>query len=193
MKAIRRIVLPAALAMALLTLLSCGEENKGEIDDPFPSLVKWSSVKDGAIDVSTDATFRIRFVEDLDPASVTSSALFLRRRSDSILLPAALSYDDPAHTVSVVPDSPLERETFHDLVATESLRDTSGNKGREYKVGFDTTRPPTAISVFPTGTTDVSLDPTVQAVFSVIGSDLGCCILAIFEIFFPTVFCLFCS
>ena len=167
MKTILRIVLPAALAMALLFSPSCGEEKKGEIDDLFPPFVKWSSVKEGAIDIPADATFRIRFVEELDPASVDSSALFLQRRSDGFLLPAALSYDESQRTVSVVPDSPLERETFHDLVATESLRDIGGNKGREYKVGFDTTRPPTAISVFPAdGATGVSLDTTVQATFS---------------------------
>ena len=124
----RSYILLFVLALSgLLTIISsCGDVNEDESIYPLKNRtaleVEWTCPSTSQIDVSTAAVIKIKFKKELDPFSVSSSAILLG--SGRYQVKGNVFYED--RVLTYVPIDELDPDSRYDVYFTSGLRDIDG-------------------------------------------------------------------
>ncbi len=124
-----------------------------------------------AINVAKDVNLTLTFSKRLDPSTVTTSTVTVKRKSDSFAVSGTVSYDDATKTVTFDPASDFDiGPTTYTATATTGIKDLS-NRAMTSNVTWDFTTTdgtsPAVSSYSPAdGSTACSVDSTYSITFS---------------------------
>lgn len=141
-----------------------------ELTDVVPPDVLSTQPQDGATAVDPASAVTVRFTEPMDPASITSTTVQLRRGSDVIA--SALALAPTRDVVTLTPAAPLPLNTVISIVVTTGAQDANGNALTAARTfSFTTASPdtdsPRVSGIDPPDTaTGVSLVKPVSVTFS---------------------------
>ncbi|MDU0460473.1 MAG: Ig-like domain-containing protein [Geobacteraceae bacterium] len=136
--------------------------------DDKPIFVTSINPSSGAVNVPVNQTMRILFSEPADPATVTSSNLYLTQGSTRVA--GALQLDADNSGATFTPSTVLKGFTLYTLVATDGITDLVGRKlALPQSISFTTVDniPPVVSSISPAeGALQVASDAVVRLTFS---------------------------
>ena len=96
----------------------------------------------GASGVLTSTNVLVTFNEAMDPATITSSNVFVRTPTSTVV-PATLSYTASTNTATIVPTSALAYSTTYTGVVKAAVKDLAGNAmAADFTWTFTTSAPP---------------------------------------------------
>lgn len=135
-----------------------------------PSVVSHVPVTN-ATSVAKGTNITLTFNKRLDPASVTTSTVTVKRQSDSSTVAGNVTYDDTTKTVTFDPSTDLEvGPTIYIVTATTGIKDLSGRAMTANATWKFTTTDGTAPAVSSyspaNGSTGCSVDSTYTVTFS---------------------------
>jgi len=131
----RALLTVLALAAFSIALPSCSDSGGGTDagDTTAPTIVS-RSVADGETDVGLITGLSVTFSEAIDVSTIGAGSVFVSGRGPMV----HISYDPGTHTLSLVPDTLLVPETWHELVLTDSITDLAGNPLAADTTDFET-------------------------------------------------------
>jgi methionine-rich copper-binding protein CopC len=145
--------------------------------DMTPPTVMAFSPSAATASVATSAAATITFSEGIDPSTISVTTVKLLDSGNNVV-PATLTYDTAAHTVTITPSAPLANSMTYTIFAMGGIagvKDGAGNPlaqsvGSTFStiaaVGPDTT-PPTVLAYSPAnGATTVPINGTMKVTFS---------------------------
>ncbi|HCE69195.1 MAG TPA: hypothetical protein DER40_17340 [Geobacter sp.] len=136
--------------------------------DEKPIFVTSVNPSSGAVNVPINQAMRILFSEPADPATLTSSNLYLTQGSTRVA--GALQLDSDNSGATFTPSTVLKGFTLYTLVATDGITDLVGRKlALPQSVSFTTVDniPPVVSSISPAeGMLQVASDAVVRLTFS---------------------------
>src|SRR5687767_13948955 len=135
-----------------------------------PPVVTSITPSPGATGVAVNTTVQITFSEAMDPATITTTNIFLRNAATGALVPATVTYNAATSVATLTPSSPLSGTTSYITTITTGVRDLAGNpmaQNAEFVFTTVDTVAPTVVTTVPADdATGVAVNSTVQVIFN---------------------------
>lgn len=81
----------------------------------------------GATGVALDANITIVFSEAIDPATITTATIFLKKKENGELIPGVVTYNAATNTATFNPNNNLKPGTTYTVTVTTGVTDLAGN------------------------------------------------------------------
>jgi hypothetical protein len=142
--------------------------------DTIPPTVSSVFPDSGAMGVATNSAISATFSESMNATAVTATGNFtLQNAKTGASVAGTVTYRDSGLTANLTPSSPLATSTLYTATVTRAVTDLAGNaipsdKTWSFTTGAaaDTTPPTVSITSPTNGTTGVSVNSVIAAVFS---------------------------